>query len=76
MYERHDYLIRVGAHLGEKGASPFEHHQVRALADGDRVIRAAGLYQAALFGLLIRIRDLGMPLISVRQEDGRAVEDQ
>ena len=64
MSETNSYEIRVRDVLDEKWAvyfAPFE------LAPGDAETRLTGVVhdQAELFGILLKIRDLGLPLISV-----------
>ena len=63
------YEIYIQGHLDERRAGWFEEMLLTTLPDG--VTRLAGPVrdQAALFGLLSRIRDLGVPLISVRRLD-------
>jgi hypothetical protein len=60
------YEIRVAAGLSGRWAGWFDEgvslvHE----ADGTTVIRCPALDQAALHGLLAKVRDLGLPLISV-----------
>jgi hypothetical protein len=73
MAEQQSYVIRVGAHFGEKRAALFGEVKITPLADGHTLISGRFADQSALFGILIRIRDLGLPLISVnpveKQED-------
>jgi hypothetical protein len=60
--------IRVKGVLDERWTGWFEGLQVRA--DGEEtVIAGAVADQAALHGLLTKVRDLGLYLISVRQLD-------
>ncbi len=42
------------------------------LENGDTVLRGAVTDQAALHGLLKKVRDLGMPLVSVNRIEGGA----
>jgi hypothetical protein len=60
-----DYVIRLGCHL-EPGATVwFEGLTLTNLASGECLLRGWVVDQAALYGLLSRIRDLGLPLISI-----------
>ena len=59
------YQIRVKGHLGPQWADWFEGLTI-TLDDGDTLITGSVVDQAALHGLLRRVRDLGMPLVSVR----------
>ena len=68
------YEIRVMGHLGQHRFRTFEKLTVTLEANGETTIAARIADQAALYGLLVRIRDLGVPLLSVRclecTEDG------
>lgn len=61
------YEIRVEGHLGEAWSRWFDHLAVEELGDGTTCLYGALPDQAALYGLLNKIRDLGMTLLSVRQ---------
>ena len=67
------YEIRVRGHLGSAWSDWFTGLRVTLEDDGDTLL-AGPLDQAALHGVLRRVRDLGVPLISVtRIESGRTV---
>ena len=67
------YEVRVRGHLGSAWSDWFTGLRVTLEDDGDTLL-AGRLDQAALHGVLRRIRDLGLPLISVtRVESGRWV---
>jgi hypothetical protein len=59
------YEIRVTGHLDGRWAAPFEGLSLRREPDGTTVISGHVADQAALHGLLQRVRDLGIPLVSV-----------
>ncbi len=59
------YEIRIKGHLGHEWTDWFEHLTVTQEANGDTLLTGPVVDQAALYGLLKRVRDLGMPLISV-----------
>ncbi len=59
------YAIRVEGHLDPRRASWFDGLALTADVDGTTVIHGPVADQAALHGLLQRIRDLGIRLISV-----------
>lgn len=59
------YEIRIAGHLNPGRSALFSDLQVMPLPDGDTLIVGTILDQAALFGTLIRIRDLGLTLISI-----------
>jgi len=60
------YQIRVEGHLGHAMTGWFDGLSV-ALEDGDTLLTGAVVDQAALYGLLKRVRDLGVPLVSVNR---------
>ena len=59
------YQIRISGHLGEQWTGWFEQMTLTQIKDGDSLITGPVIDQAALHGLLRKIRDLGLPLISV-----------
>ena len=59
------YEIRVTGHLDGRWAASFEGLSVRQEPDGTTVICGPVADQAALHGLLQRVRDLGIALVSV-----------
>jgi hypothetical protein len=61
----HIYEIRVEGHLAERWSDWFEGLALRQEPDGETVLSGPLSDQAALFGVLIRIHDLNLILISV-----------
>ena len=59
------YEIRVRGHLDTRWAAWFDGLTLTHSGDGTTIIHGPVADQAALHGLLQRIRDLGLPLISV-----------
>jgi hypothetical protein len=59
------YEIRVKGHLDTRWAAWFEGLTFTHASDGTTIIHGPVADQAALHGLLQKIRDLGLPLISV-----------
>ena len=59
------YEIRIKGHLGDRWAARFEGLTLRLEENGDTLLMGPVADQAALHGLLRKVRDLGMPLISV-----------
>ena len=59
------YEFRIEGHLGASWASWFDGLSIRHLDTGDTLLRGPLEDQAALHGILIKIRDLGLQLISV-----------
>lgn len=59
------YQIRVKSHLGSDWTDWFEGLTLTLEENGDTLLTGLVLDQAALYGLLKKVRDLGMPLVSV-----------
>ncbi len=59
------YEIRFQGHLDPKWAPWFDGFTLDPQADGVTVLRGSVADQAALHGLLARLRDLGLPLLGV-----------
>ncbi len=59
------YEIRVQGHLGHHWADGFEGLTLTLEDNGNTLLIGPVADQAALYGLLHRVRDLGMILISV-----------
>ena len=59
------YEIRVRGHLDARWASQFEGLTITLEEDGDTLLTGPIIDQAALHGLLKKVRDLGLPLVSV-----------
>jgi hypothetical protein len=59
------YEIRTQGHIGERWSTWFEDMTLVDEPDGTTLIRCPALDQAALHGLLAKVRDLGLSLISV-----------
>jgi hypothetical protein len=69
MNEAGRYEIRVKGHLDSRWTAWFDGLSVGAESDGTTVISGPVVDQAALHGLLQKVRDVGLPLISVTQVD-------
>ena len=63
------YEIRLGGHLEPRWAAWFDGMALTQQSDGTTVIHGPVIDQAALHGLLQRVRDLGLPLLAVTQLD-------
>ena len=59
------YEIRLEGHLDARWAGWFDGLTLTHETDGTTVIHAPIVDQAALHGLLQKVRDLGLPLVSV-----------
>lgn len=66
------YEIRLQGRLDERWAAWFDGMTLEPAPDGVTVLRGRLVDQAALHGVLARLRDLGVPLISVTPADGEA----
>ncbi len=59
------YQIRVKGHLGPQWTAWFGGLAITLEENGDMLLTGPIVDQAALYGLLKKVRDLGMPLVSV-----------
>jgi hypothetical protein len=66
------YQLRIKGHLGVQWTDWFGGVTITLEDNGDTLLTGLAVDQAALHGLLKKVRDLGMPLISVmRVEPGQ-----
>jgi len=67
--EDHDepgrYEIRIKGHLENRWVDWFEDLTFTALDNGETLLTGPVVDQAALYGLLRKVRDVAMPLLSV-----------
>ena len=59
------YQIRIKGHLGREWTDWFEGLAITLEDNGETLLTGPVVDQAALHGLLRKVRDLGMPLLSV-----------
>jgi hypothetical protein len=59
------YQIRIMGHLNREWTVWFEGLTLTALDNGETLLTGPVVDQAALYGLLRKVRDLGIPLLSV-----------
>ena len=63
------YQIRVKGHLAQQWKDWFEGLTIILEEDGNTLLSGTVVDQAALHGILKRIRDVGVPLLSVNSID-------
>ena len=61
------YQIRINGHLSDEWKEWFDGMKIFLKDDGDTVLTGPVADQAALYGLLKKMRNLGMPLVSVNR---------
>jgi hypothetical protein len=61
------YEIRLQGHLDSRWSAWFDGLRLTTGTDGTTIIHGRVVDQAALHGVLRKLRDLGLPLISVTQ---------
>lgn len=69
------YEIRFKGHLAARWAAWFDGMTLTTSSDGTTVLDGPVADQAALHGLLTKLRDLGLPLISVTAQPPRSLGD-
>src|SRR5438132_5821803 len=60
-----DYQIRIKGHLGREWTDWFEGLAITLEDNGETLLTGSVVDQAALYGLLRKVRDVAMPLLSV-----------
>ncbi len=69
--EQQQYEIRVRGNLGRHGQEWFEGFSLRVENDEATVLSGPMIDQSTLYGVLSRIRDLNLQLISVNPIPGK-----
>lgn len=69
------YQIRIKGHLGQQWMDWFEGLNITLDADDSTLLTGPLVDQAALHGVLKKVRDLGMPLLSVNFVESSANRD-
>jgi hypothetical protein len=62
------YEIRVQGHLDQRWSEWFDGLTISYDADDNTVLRGPLVDEAALHGVLIKVRDLALPLLAVSRE--------
>jgi hypothetical protein len=60
------YQIRVKGHLDPERSSWFDGLNITHNNNGETILAGPIIDQAALHGVLLKIRDLGLPLLEVK----------
>lgn len=63
------FQIRIQGHLGQQWAGWFDGLTIALEEDGNTLLSGPIADQSALHGILKKIRDLGLPLLSVNTID-------
>jgi hypothetical protein len=64
----HTYEIRVQGQLDQHWSEWFNGLEISYDADGNTVLRGPLVDEAALHGVLSKVRDLALPLLAVNRE--------
>ena len=68
------YQIRIKGHLDRQWTDWFEGLTITLEDDGDTLLTGPVTDQAALYGLLKKVRDLGIPLVSINRVEPRRAD--
>lgn len=63
------YSIRIRGHLDDRWGDRFHGLTITRTPCGETVLAGPVVDQAALYGLLRKVRDLGMPLLAVTRDE-------
>lgn len=66
---RQVFQIRIKGHLSQQWTDWFEGMTITLEEDGSTLLSGSVLDQSALHGILKKIRNLGMPLLSIHSVD-------
>jgi len=70
------YQIKLKGHLSDQWMNLFEGLSVTLQEDGNSLLTGPVTDQSALYGILRKVRDLGMPLLSVTFVDANPAGNQ
>ena len=68
------YIVLINGHLGDSLTDWFQDVELISRPDGNTLIIGNDLDQAALFGMLLFIRDLGIQILLVARRDLQETE--
>jgi hypothetical protein len=74
-HEQGLYEIRLKGHLNDRWADWFEGLTITRENNGETLLRGSVVDQAALHGVLRKVRDLGLPLLSVMHVEPRGANE-
>jgi hypothetical protein len=63
------YEIRVEGHLNVRWSEWFDGLEIHNLKDGEAVLSGHIVDTAALYGVLTKVRDLGLPFLAITSGD-------
>ncbi len=69
------YEIRIKGHIGDSWSSWFEGMAIRHEESGETILSGPLVDEAALHGVLAKIRDLGLPLVEVKRKEQRGEQE-
>ena len=70
------YEVMIGGILDESWSEWMDGLSITPTEDGNTVLAGPIRDQSALYGLLVKIRDLGLPLLSVEQKEHTGGQDE
>jgi hypothetical protein len=70
------YEIRVQGHLDQRWSAWFEGLAISYDVDDNTVLHGPLVDEAALHGVLIKVRDLALPLLAVNRVEGSGAEPE
>ena len=68
------YEIRIQGHLDQRWATWFDGLAISYESDGGTLLRGPLVDEAALHSVLIKVRDLALPLLAVNRITGSQAE--
>ncbi len=74
-HEPGHYEIRIKGHLDDRWADSFAGLTITREESGETLLSGQVVDQAALHGLLRKVRDLGMPLVSINRIESSQTDE-